>query len=285
MEPKFDSKTYRENLAKDLKEIRKTDPRKAREVLDEEKYHFRYKSAASQRQAEKFEQEAEKLGSAGKLLNEAVSAVERGGMGGFLEDKGSRVKTIENFKKYLEQKNVPFNAEKSITKVFDDGKMEINGEIVDTNIFSANIPKYSYDRAVVITPKDLYIEIVPGYGKGARSYESRFQDIPELLGGHGISTIAMKDGFGIMVENVNLFSKDKNFTKEHLQEINDQIGKLLLERLIKKEEKEEKEEMMSTIWDNTDLKSFHKYAWKDKDGNILRGKESEQGLAKIFDDQ
>ena len=60
MEPKFDSKTYRENLAKDLKEIRKTDPRKAREVLDEEKYHFRYKSAASQRQAEKFEQEAEK---------------------------------------------------------------------------------------------------------------------------------------------------------------------------------------------------------------------------------
>lgn len=38
----FDTQSYRNNLAKDLKDIRKNDPAKAQRVLDEEQKTIRY---------------------------------------------------------------------------------------------------------------------------------------------------------------------------------------------------------------------------------------------------
>ena len=45
MKEDFNSQEYRDNLAKDLKEIKKTDPKKAQEVLEGEKNTKEYKVA------------------------------------------------------------------------------------------------------------------------------------------------------------------------------------------------------------------------------------------------
>lgn len=287
----FNTNEYRDNLAKDLKEIRKDDPEMAQKVIKEERKTIRYnlnlpplqKEAEQFKRAEALSDKAVSIGlGLGGRNEEMIAAIYGVKKGDTIPDiirakqDITRAKQVENLKKYLEQKNVPVSVEKSITDVFLDGKMEINGEIVDTNIFSAEIARYQSERTVVITPKDLYIEIVPGPVSEESSYRKRFLDIPDWYsGGKGISTVAMKDGVGIVIENVNLFSKDQKFTEEQMKELNNTIEKIVIESFNLKEHCHNKQ--LSDYYKEyyaVHLKPFEVY---------FKSINKDQSLSKIFD--
>lgn len=100
----FDSQGYRDNLAKDLKEIRKTDPEMAQGVLAEEKNTIRYKEAGNIHTEERE-----------KLIDERKIKLEQ-------QEQEEVNKKIEEFKLEIEEalKNNDFNRVSQLTQSAKD---------------------------------------------------------------------------------------------------------------------------------------------------------------------
>lgn len=221
----FKPENYRDNLAKDLRGVRNDDPEMARKILKEEQRTTRYDLSLppSQKEAKRVREEAKEKRINEEESNERLSNILRASY----SSEG-----VERFKNDLTEWGVPLNTEKNVHRVFPDGKMKIGNEIVDTNIYSIQLPFFSSPRNVVITPNDLYIEIVPGRTSDQNSYARRITRVGGFEG-EGVSTALMKDGFGIVLENVNLFQENTNpngeLTEEQVLELQEKIHGLLME--------------------------------------------------------
>jgi len=236
--PNFNGQEYRDNLANDLREVRKDDPGMARGILKEEQRTTRYDLSLKpdQKEAKQIREKAKETREAEESAEIRLSKI---------LSKGGADMSVEKFKDLLQERGVSLDPEKNIYRVFPDGKMKIGNEIVDTNIFSLDfVEKYSSSRTVVITPNDLYIEIVPGHGSNHESYACRVEDVLKYHG-KDVHTALMKDGFGLVLENVNLFQENKNpeeeLTEEQRMELQEKIDILLKERCEHYEGNTEKE--------------------------------------------